>query len=164
MSGAHAIDALRCGPLGAWLTLVVLATLCLPAPSTAQSASSSPPSAEEVEASLGLGRTERRDIQRRLRTLGFNPGSPDGLFGPRTRKAIGRWQSSRGEPATGYLNTESARALREAGDGAPAPEPTGIVTYEDILSEAQRIPIGEHAATYRIPALSAIAKGAGEGG
>lgn len=59
MSGGHAIDALRCRPLGAWLTLVVLATLCLPALSTAQSASSASPSAEEVEASLGHYRHDR---------------------------------------------------------------------------------------------------------
>ena len=40
-----------------------------------------------VEASLGLDRPERRLIQQGLRNEGFDPGAPDGLFGPRTRAA-----------------------------------------------------------------------------
>ena len=37
---------------------------------------------------LGLDRPTRRLIQQELRNEGFNPGAPDGLFGPRTRAAF----------------------------------------------------------------------------
>ena len=38
-----------------------------------------------VEAELGLDRPTRRLIQQGLRNEGFDPGVPDGLFGPRAR-------------------------------------------------------------------------------
>ncbi len=41
-----------------------------------------------VEAALELDRPTRRLIQRGLRNEGFDPGPPDGLFGPLTRAAI----------------------------------------------------------------------------
>ena len=72
------------------------------------------PNPESMESSLGLGRSERRRIQEGLAALGFDPGPADGLFGRGTRGAIGRWQSSRGESATGYLDAESAKALLAA--------------------------------------------------
>lgn len=82
------MGAIRRMPLRAWIALVVLPTLCVPA-LTAQSVSSPSPSAEEAESSLGLERTKHKRIQIGLRASGFDPGSPDGLFGPRTRNAIG---------------------------------------------------------------------------
>ena len=47
----------------------------------------------------------RRLIQQELRNEGFNPGAPDGLFGPRTRAAVRRWQEAQGRPPTGYLDS-----------------------------------------------------------
>ena len=70
---------------------------------------------EAIERSLGLKRTERRRIQTALRASGFDPGGRDGLFGPRTRVAIGKWQASRGKPETGYLDAEDAKELFEKG-------------------------------------------------
>ena len=72
-----------------------------------------------VEEGLNLDRTARRRIQQGLAAGGFDPGGADGLFGPRTRAAIRRWQSSRGGRATGYLDGASAEALRTSG-GADA--------------------------------------------
>ena len=72
-----------------------------------------------VEASLALPRPTRRLIQQGLQNAGFDPGAPDGLFGPRTRAAIRRWQEARGVPASGYLDGAQAEALRAA--GAPPP-------------------------------------------
>lgn len=72
-----------------------------------------------VEASLGLDRPARRLIQQGLRNAGFDPGAPDGLFGPRTRAAIQDWQQSRGASLTGYLNGPKAELLRTA--SAPPP-------------------------------------------
>ncbi len=76
------------------------------------------PTPEEVEAVLGLERTERRQIQIGLASLGFDPGPADGLFGQRTREALGKWQSSQGEERTGHLNAEAARVLLAAGEVA----------------------------------------------
>ena len=79
------MNALRCMPSRAWMMFVMLAKLCVPI-AAAQSASFSSASGEEVETSLGLERAQRQRVQRGLRALGFNPGAPDGLFGPRTRQ------------------------------------------------------------------------------
>ena len=68
-----------------------------------------------VEAALGLERSERRLIQLGLKEKGFDPGPADGLFGRGTRGAIGRWQASRGEEATGHLEVESAKLLMASG-------------------------------------------------
>ncbi len=76
------------------------------------------PSPQEVEAALGLQREERRRIQEGLAALGFDPGQPDGLFGRRTRTAIGDWQSSQGGSATGHLSVEAAKVLLAAGNEA----------------------------------------------
>ena len=67
-----------------------------------------------VEEGLGLNRAARRQVQLALRSAGFDPGSADGLFGPRTRAAIRNWQSSRGGRPTGYLDEAAAAALRTA--------------------------------------------------
>ena len=73
-----------------------------------------------VEEGLNLGLAARRQIQQGLAAGGFDPGGADGLFGPRTRAAIRRWQSSRGARSTGYLDGASAEALRTAGGAGPA--------------------------------------------
>ena len=85
---------------------------------TAATAAARDPAA--VEASLGLDRPARRLIQQGLRNEGFDPGAPDGLFGPRTRTAIQDWQQSRGAPLTGYLNGPGAELLRTASTLLPA--------------------------------------------
>ena len=71
-----------------------------------------------VEAGLGLDRSARRRVQRGLAAAGFSPGPADGVFGPGTRAAIRRWQSSRGAAATGYLDAAGAQAL-----GVPVASP-----------------------------------------
>ena len=64
-----------------------------------------------VEARLGLDRATRRQIQSGLGAEGFDAGMADGLFGPRTRAAVRRWQAARGEQVTGYLDGPQADAL-----------------------------------------------------
>ena len=78
--------------------------------------------AKSVEAALGLGIRERRLIQLGLAAEGFDPGDADGLFGRKTRGAIGRWQSSRGEEATEHLEVESAKLLMASGRKRQAQE------------------------------------------
>ena len=69
------------------------------------------PSADEVDASLDLKRAERKRIQIGLRGEGFNPGSPDGEFGPKTRGAIQAWQRNSGHAATGYLTRDQVETI-----------------------------------------------------
>ena len=90
-------------------------------------ASAAEQDAQAVEAGLGLDRPTRRLIQRGLANEGFDPGAPDGLFGPRTRAAIRRWQDARRRPPTGYLDSEQARLLRAAGAGRPAESESSAV-------------------------------------
>ena len=66
---------------------------------------------ETIERALGLKRTERKRIQIALWASGFDPSDRDGLFGQRTREAIGNWEASRGKAETGYLDTEAAKTL-----------------------------------------------------
>ena len=69
-----------------------------------------------VETSLDLNRSTRLLIQQGLRNEGFDPGTPDGLFGPRARAAIREWQQSQGERSTGYLNASEVELLRMAAE------------------------------------------------
>ena len=76
-----------------------------------------------IEASLNLDRPTRRLIQQGLQNEGFDPGAPDGLFGPRTRAAIRAWQLARGRPASGYLSAQQAALLRAAAVSGEPPPP-----------------------------------------
>ena len=76
-----------------------------------------------VEAALGLDRPTRRVLQQGLRHEGFDPGVPDGLFGPRTRAAIRAWQAAREETRTGYLDSDQAAVLRAAAVPRPVTAP-----------------------------------------
>ncbi len=68
------------------------------------------------EARLKLAREQRRQIQRNLSILGFNPRGIDGLFGRGSRAAIGAWQQSRGIDGFGYLTGNQISALQSAAD------------------------------------------------
>ena len=73
--------------------------------------------AEEREKRLGLDRSVRRRLQSCLKTAGFDPGAPDGLFGPRTRSAVRAWQATQGREgieAAGYFTRGETDALLAA--------------------------------------------------
>ena len=61
-----------------------------------------------------LTRGDRRRVQSALAAQGFAPGPADGVFGPRTSRAIKAWQASNGYAATGVLTGEQAVALHSA--------------------------------------------------
>lgn len=65
----------------------------------------------ESEGALGLGRSQRLEIQQRLTLAGFDPGAHDGVFGVRTRAAIAEFERAWGYPPTGYLNEAVLREL-----------------------------------------------------
>jgi uncharacterized caspase-like protein len=59
---------------------------------------------------IGLDKSMRRNVQRRLTGLGFDIRAT-GRFDEETRNVIRRWQTARGYPATGYLNKLQHQAL-----------------------------------------------------
>lgn len=63
----------------------------------------------------GLSRNERRELQERLISLGYDVGKPDGIIGSRTRAAIEAFEESSGLPVTGHPGQKVLGALRAAG-------------------------------------------------
>jgi Caspase domain/Putative peptidoglycan binding domain len=63
------------------------------------------------EDQLGLDRSQRREVQRRLTSLGFDTKA-SGKFDDATRTVITRWQAARGYPKSGYLNALQHKALQ----------------------------------------------------
>ncbi len=66
---------------------------------------------QTTEDQLGLDRNQRRDVQRRLTSLGFDIKA-SGKFDDTTRTVITRWQAARGYPKSGYLNALQHKALQ----------------------------------------------------
>jgi peptidoglycan hydrolase-like protein with peptidoglycan-binding domain len=60
------------------------------------------------------GSRQVREVQGKLRALGQRPGPVDGMYGPRTRAAIERFQRAADRPATGVLTSAVALALARA--------------------------------------------------
>ena len=56
-----------------------------------------------------------RDIQTRLRRLGYSPGTADGRPGPRTARAVEAFQRAQGLAVDGRLSVELLHLLRGAG-------------------------------------------------
>ena len=80
-------------------------------------------SACEAEGALALTRTQRTQVQQGLNALKFDVGTADGIFGPRTRAGIARWQVSRAEAATGCLDEEDVAMLIEVGKAVGPDKP-----------------------------------------
>ena len=140
-------------PDGAAETLAqVTADPAVPASASQEEPSESPlpsPAAETIEVSLGLERSERRRIQAGLASLGFDPGPADGLFGQRTRGAIGEWQTSRGEAQTGFLDAESAKVLLAAAEDSAWARTKSLGTAKSYGEYVSAYPAGRHLAEAR---------------
>ncbi|WP_291686114.1 caspase family protein [Bradyrhizobium sp.] len=66
---------------------------------------------QTAEDQIGFDRGQRRDVQRRLTSLGFDTRAT-GKFDEQTRAVISRWQAARGYPRTGFLNALQLKALQ----------------------------------------------------
>ncbi|MEM8980475.1 MAG: peptidoglycan-binding protein [Pseudomonadota bacterium] len=75
------------------------------------------PTAEEIETALNMSRAVRREVQQNLNLLGFNVGTPDGLFGPATRRGLSNWQRQARLEPTGYLTQAGLERLRADSNG-----------------------------------------------
>lgn len=71
--------------------------------------------AKLAEEALALNRDQRREVQQNLTILNHDPKGVDGIFGPGTRAAIGRWQTAGGEPVSGYLSRDQLTRLSAQG-------------------------------------------------
>ena len=63
-----------------------------------------------------------RNIQARLRALGFYPGAIDGIWGPAMQSAIERFQQSRGLQVTGQLTPVTVSAMGLDPNNLSAPQ------------------------------------------
>jgi peptidoglycan hydrolase-like protein with peptidoglycan-binding domain len=60
---------------------------------------------------IALSSVAVRNVQSRLRALGFYRAAPDGLWGAGTQAALERFQRGRGLEANGQINPTTAQAL-----------------------------------------------------
>ena len=91
------------------------------APAAGSSQAAKPPAppstaarAPTMPAESKMSAVNRRNVQEALHRLGYYQGPVDGVFGPRTRAAIRRFQNSIGAKRTGYLTALEASRLVSA--------------------------------------------------
>ena len=72
---------------------------------------------EETEAKLELSAAQQKYVQHRLALLGFETGTPDGVAGPNTRRAISAWQATNKFFKSGYLNEPQYKELLRQSSG-----------------------------------------------
>ena len=78
-----------------------------------------------------------RELQRRLRGLGYRPGPVDGIFGVRTRAAVAWFQVKHGFPVNGRATLAVVRHLRArtSGGGGPVPQdPPSWEAYRQLVT------------------------------
>ena len=102
--------------------LAALVLLCLPGTSIAGGASDTSSASRSASSLLqygdgygaASGAPPVRAVQRTLRSLGWQPGPVDGLYGPRTQAAVTRFQAASGLTADGVVGPGTRQALNNA--------------------------------------------------
>jgi peptidoglycan hydrolase-like protein with peptidoglycan-binding domain len=79
------------------------------------------PATGDMAAATPLAPTAVRNVQSRLRDLGFYRGEVDGVWGPTTQAAIGQFQQGRGLQANGQLNPVTLQAMGLDANNPAAP-------------------------------------------
>jgi peptidoglycan hydrolase-like protein with peptidoglycan-binding domain len=129
--------------------MAALVLLCLPGTSIAGGASdkSSAPSASLLAYGAGYGKADGappvRVVQRTLRRLGWRPGPVDGLYGPRTKAAVTRFQAAARVAVDGIVGPQTRHALTRAKDeplrrGAGFAQPDGSPRVRALQVRLQR--------------------------
>lgn len=68
-------------------------------------------SAPSASANVGLSASEIRQLQNALNDRGYQAGPVDGIWGPRTRRALVNYQQASNVPVTGRPNDQTMNAL-----------------------------------------------------
>jgi peptidoglycan hydrolase-like protein with peptidoglycan-binding domain len=112
-------------------------------PDSSVAAASPPPAAaaraapDPSAAAAQMPTAEVRDVQGRLRAMGFNPGPVDGIVGPLTESAAQQYQRARGLDVTGAVDRNLLAQLRQE---TPPPQRYSGNRYASNTAAAQRRP------------------------
>jgi peptidoglycan hydrolase-like protein with peptidoglycan-binding domain len=100
------------------------------------------------------GSARVREVQRRLRRLGYRTGGVDGVYGPRTRAAVAWFQKKHGMPVDGRASLATVRHLRYrvTAPSTPAPGPAPAPTAASTTERPAAPPV---APVERVPAVAA---------
>jgi DNA invertase Pin-like site-specific DNA recombinase/peptidoglycan hydrolase-like protein with peptidoglycan-binding domain len=90
------------------------------------------------------GATRVRVLQRKLHSLGWQPGPVDGLYGPLTEAAVARFQQARGLAADGIVGRHTRKALKRAEReplrrGAGYAQPNGSPRVRTLQDKLKRL-------------------------
>ena len=89
--------------------------------------------------------TSIAEVQRRLATLGYRPGSADGAMGRQTRRAIEQFQRSVGLPVTGQASDGLLSSLRKA-----KPRTAAVVAPPRVMAPKAVMPaVGDYPQRHR---------------
>ena len=80
-------------------------------------------------------------VQTRLAQLGFNPGTADGIYGPKTASAVRRLQTLAGIEVDGIVGNDTRKALREGLPSAVPALETQPVTIRIKMQRAENIAV-----------------------
>lgn len=94
-----------------------------------------PQTAAMIEGSIGLSRSQRILIQKQLTQIGYSTGVADGLWGARTRRAIGQWQTANTLTSTGYVTVVQVRLIARQAGPRPGTDPMGPAPIDDVVEE-----------------------------
>lgn len=92
-------------------------------------------SAASIEASIGLSRAQRIQIQKQLTSIGYSTGVADGLWGANTRGSISRWQTANKIQATGYVTVKQINLIAQQAGVTVGTETGGNSTVDDPVEE-----------------------------
>lgn len=99
-------------------------------PATGSPAPASPPDRQPTVLRLGDRGDEVRDLQRRLSTLGYWLGEPDGVFGDATFHAVLAFQKVEGLARDGVVGPQTRRALASASRPRPRSDAGRVIEVD----------------------------------
>jgi peptidoglycan hydrolase-like protein with peptidoglycan-binding domain len=89
------------------------AAAAAPAAPDPSATAAAPAAPDPTAAATQMPTAEVREVQNRLRAMGFNPGPVDGSVGPLTENAAKRYQQARGLEVTGAVDRNLLAQLRQ---------------------------------------------------
>jgi peptidoglycan hydrolase-like protein with peptidoglycan-binding domain len=111
-------------------------------------------------------RAQVKQVQTALNAAGYAAGPADGALGPRSRAAIGRYQSDNNLAATGEVNAELLASLNIASEGQPPVNAASAVTIRQVKEElrAHGYTVGDSNGTLDLATRQAIRTYQGDAG